>query len=75
MPDGSRSNIVVCVDDFSKFVILNIIPSRQAEDLKAWVLKHVLGPYARPLQIRSDQGNEFATTFSQFLKEHNIKHI
>ena len=51
MPDGERSNIVVCVDDFSKFVILDIIPTRQAEDLKAWFLKKVLGPYGRPLQV------------------------
>lgn len=75
MPNGERSNIVVCVDDFSKFVILDIIPSRQASDLKAWILKNVLGPYGRPLQIRSDQGNEFAGVFSQFLKDNNIKHV
>lgn len=75
MPDGNRSNIVVCVDDFSKFVILDILPSRQAEDLKAWVLKHVIGPYGRPLQIRTDQGKEFAGAFAQLLGEHNIKHV
>lgn len=49
MPDGNRSNIVVCVDDFSKFVILDVLPTRQADDLKAWLLKHVFGPYGRPL--------------------------
>jgi transposase InsO family protein len=75
MPDGHRSNVVVCVDDFSKFVILDIIPSRQAEDLRGWILKNVLGPYGRPLQIRSDQGKEFAGAFSRFLKEHNVKHV
>ena len=59
MADGSRSNIVVCVDDFSKFVLLDILATRQAEDLKNWVLKRVFGPYGRPLQVRSDRGNEF----------------
>ncbi len=59
MADGSRSNIVVCVDDFSKFVLLDILTTRQAEDLKNWVLKRVFGPYGRPLQVRSDRGNEF----------------
>ena len=67
MPSGERSNIVVCVDDFSKFVILDILPGRQASDLKTWTLKNILGPYGRPLQIRTDRGNEFAGTFQQFL--------
>ena len=75
MPGGERSNIVVCVDDFSKFVILDILPGRQANDLKIWTLKNILGPYGRPLQIRTDRGNEFAGIFSHFLKEHNIKHV
>lgn len=75
MPSGERSNIVVCVDDFSKFVILDILPGRQAEDLKTWTLKNILGPYGRPLQIRTDRGNEFAGTFSQLLKANNIKHV
>ncbi len=56
-------------------MILDIIPHRQADDLKAWLLKKILGPYGRPLQIRSDQGKEFAGTFASFLQEHNIKHV
>ena len=34
-----------------------------------------MGPYGRPLQIRSDRGNEFAGAFSALLQENNIKHV
>ena len=75
LPSGDRTNIVVCVDDFSKFVLLDVLPTRQATDLRNWILKNVLGPYGRPLQIRSDQGNEFAGAFASLLQENNIRHI
>ena len=75
LPDGSRANVVVCVDDFSKFVMLGVLPSRTALDLRNWTLEHVLGPYGRPLQIRTDRGNEFAGQFAALLKENNIKHV
>lgn len=60
LPDGNRANIVVCVDDFSKFVILGVLPNRTASALRDWMLAHVLGPYGRPLQVRTDRGNEFS---------------
>lgn len=60
LPDGSRANIVVCVDDFSKFVLLGVLPHRTAADLRDWILANVLGPFGRPLQIRTDRGKEFA---------------
>ena len=66
---------MVCVDDFSKFVLLDVLPTRQAADLRSWILKNVLGPYGRPLQIRSDRGNEFAGAFASLLQENNIRHI
>ena len=75
LPNGERANIVICVDDFSKFVLLDVLPTRQASDLRSWFLKNVLGPYGRPLQLRSDRGNEFAGGFAALLQENNIKHV
>jgi transposase InsO family protein len=63
------------VDDFSKFVLLGVLSSRTAKDLRAWMLEHVFGPYGRPLQVRSDRGNEFAGSFAALLLENNIKHV
>ena len=73
--DGDRSHIVVCVDDFSKFVILDVIQDRQASTLKEWFLKRILAPYGRPLQVRTDRGNEFAGDFTSLLTHHNIRHM
>lgn len=75
LPDGRRANIVVCVDDFSKFAILGVLAQRTAADLRDWFLTHVLGPYGRPLQVRTDRGNEFAGQFTALLKENNVKHV
>ena len=47
--DGTRAHIVVCVDDFSKFVVLDVIQDKQASTLKEWFVRNVLGPYGRPL--------------------------
>ena len=73
--EGGRSHIVVCVDDFSKFVILDVIEDKQAHTLKQWLLKRVLGPYGRPLQVRTDRGNEFAGEFAALLAHHNVRHM
>ena len=73
--DGDRSHIVVCVDDFSKFVILDVIQDRQASTLKEWFLKRILAPYGWPLQVRTDRGNEFAGDFTSLLTHHNIRHM
>ena len=73
--DGSRSHIVVCVDDFSKFVVLDVITDRQASTLKDWFVRRILAPYGRPLQVRTDRGNEFAGEFTSLLTHHNIRHM
>ncbi len=75
MPDGSWSKVVLCVDDLSKLVILDILSTRQADDLQAWMLKHAFGPYGRHLHVRSDSGNEFVGAFTGFLQVYNVKHI
>ncbi len=35
--DGTRAHIVVCVDDFSKFVVLDVIQDKQANNLKEFL--------------------------------------
>ncbi len=72
---GARKNIVVCVDDFSKFVILGNLEERTSRALKEWFLTHVLGPYGRPLQVRTDRGSEFAGAFASMLHANNVHHI
>ena len=74
-PQGTRTNIVICVDDFSKFVVLGTLPDRTASSLASWFSTHILGPFGRPLQVRTDRGNEFANNFSSLLAEHNITHV
>ena len=73
--DGARAHIVVCVDDFSKFVVLDVITDKQANTLKEWFVKNILGPYGRPLQVRTDRGTEFAGDFTSMLTHHNIRHM
>ena len=66
---------MVCVDDFSKFVLLDALSDRSSATLKDWFLRSVLGPYGRPLQVRTDRGNEFAGAFTSLLQSLNITHI
>ena len=71
--EGVKKHIVVCVDDFSKFVLLGLMEERSSEAMKQWFLHNVLGLYGRPLQVRSDRGNEFSGVFDKILREMNVK--
>ena len=75
LPSGERANIVVCVDDFSKFVVLKVLPNRTADEVQKWFLQNILAPYGRPLQVRTDRGKEFAAGFAALMKQNNINHV
>ena len=66
---------MVCVDEFSKFIVLSAISDRSSQTLKEWFLAHTLGPYGRPLQVRTDRGNEFAGAFASLLEANNVAHV
>ena len=74
-PSGKRKHVVVCVEDFSKFINLGWLDEKSSEALKVWFLHNILGPFGRPLQVRTDRGNEFAGAFAAMLKENNIAHV
>lgn len=75
LASGKKGHIVVCVDDFSKFVLLGILEDHSSKTLKNWFTTHILGPYGRPLQVRTDRGNEFAGEFASMLQQNAIKHL
>ena len=70
--EGVRKHIVVCVDHFSKFVLLRLMEERSSETMKQWFVNHMLGPYGRPLQVRSNCGNEFSGAFDKMLRDMNV---
>ncbi len=43
--------------------------------MKIWFLENVLGPYGRPLQVRTDRGNEFSGAFASMLEANHIKQV
>ena len=70
-----RQSISVIVDDFSRFVVLLLIPKLDSASVRQAFLQNILAVYGRPRQIRTDSGKEFQGHFASLLRELDIKHI
>ena len=57
--EANRSNILICVDDFSKFCLLAELPQLTSAAVREWVTRNILYMYGKPRQIRTDAGSEF----------------
>lgn len=72
IPDQRRTEkghtqIVVCVDCFSKHVILGCIPDRKSLTLAEWFYREVINRRGVPMMVRSDNGAEWGMDFMALL--------
>ena len=70
--------ILYIEDEFSRYMVAESIPSKQAEVVvKAFLDRWIMGtPYGAPFQIKTDNGGEFINGSMRDLCEmYNIKHL
>jgi hypothetical protein len=51
---ASGSCIIVCVDYFSKFVELGVLPDKSAASVANWFYFNIVCRYSKPLWVRVD---------------------
>ena len=67
--------MIVCVDDFSKFVLLDTLPQLSSGEVRKWLQKNILFVYGKPNQIRTDHGSEFKGKVEEWCTAYRITHI
>ena len=72
---GSRSSILIAVDDFTQYTLYIEIPRLDSNSVKKAFVERIVGPYGRPQRVRTDQGREFEGGFASFLEHWRIEHI
>ena len=65
--EGSRSSILIAVDDFTRYTLCIEIPRLDSNAVKKAFVERIVGPYGRPQRVRTDQGREFEGVFANFL--------
>lgn len=69
---GSTS-VLVCVDHFSRFVILAPLPNKSASAVAHALVTHLLCPYTTPSVLLSDNGAEFKNeVLKSICQQYNI---
>ena len=66
--------VMVCVEHFSKFVLLVPIPSKHAHVTALAFKQHVLGVYGSCAEVCTDQGSEWKGEFATVLLDALIDH-
>ena len=68
---------MVCVDCFSKFVILGALPDRQSKTLAEWFDREVIKRRGVLVLVYSDNGSEWAKDFLELLHSYfvNVRKI
>ena len=70
---GSRY-LLVCVDHFSRFVVLAPLANKTSEAVAHALISHVFCPYSTPRVLLSDNGSEFRNSLlEEICKQFNIK--
>ena len=69
-----NNQIVVLVDNFSKFVLLGALPNRTSKTLATWFMREVVGVFGVPHIIKSDNGSEFQSLFRGMCKDLGVDH-
>ena len=72
--DGGNRYVMVCVEHFSKFIVLIPLPSKTAEDTAFAFRQHILGVYGACAEVCTDQGGEWKGAFATLLMESLIDH-
>ncbi|GIL83832.1 hypothetical protein Vretifemale_12544, partial [Volvox reticuliferus] len=72
----SRGNVytMICIEHFSKYVVMIPLPDKQAEHTAFAFQQHVLGRYGACAEVCSDQGSEWKGEFAQMLVDSFIDH-
>ena len=63
----------MCVDAFSKWVVLDPLPNRKSKTLAEWFELEILYKRGLPLLVRTDNGSEWAKDFVKLCKEYHIR--
>ena len=71
---AGANQIVVLVDNFSKFVMIGALPDRKSETIAMWLYETVICLFGKPLLIKSDLGSEFKGTFQELCDTLEIRH-
>ena len=64
--------LIICIDDFSKYVELQPIPNKESITIRDWFLNEIIKRYGKPKQIRTDRGIEFGQHFANLLNDLDI---
>jgi transposase InsO family protein len=76
MPGAStRVNILILVEDFSKFTILRILPQLTSLEVSRVLERDVIFAFGKPKQFRTDLGSEFQLHVKALCTSHSITHI
>ncbi len=76
LPKTSTGNtfVMVCIEHFSKHLVLCPIPSKEPACTAAAFLTHVLGSYGACAEVLTDGGGEFQGAFDALLRDSMIDH-
>jgi hypothetical protein len=71
---NNNTYVMVCVEHFSKTIVLVPIPSKDADVTAYHFLHNVLGRFGACAEVLTDQGSEWKGAFAQLLTECLIDH-
>ncbi|EFJ48675.1 hypothetical protein VOLCADRAFT_117582 [Volvox carteri f. nagariensis] len=66
--------VMICVEHFSKYVVLIPLPDKHAEQTAFAFQHHILGRYGACAEVCTDQGSEWKAEFAQLLIDSLIDH-
>ena len=58
-----NNQIVVMVDNFSKFVKIGALKDKTSRTLAKWLMNEIIGIFGPPVIIKSDNGSEYKGLF------------
>ena len=71
---GGNIYVMICVEHFSKYIVLVPLPDKEAARTASAFLHHILGRYGACAEVCSDQGSEWKGPFAQLLLDSLIDH-
>jgi Integrase core domain len=72
-PNGG-THVLVCVDPFSKWVELAVMPELDSSNTATWFYDEIICRYGVPSVVRTDQGREFCGDFHDLLTRVGARH-
>jgi hypothetical protein len=72
-PNGG-THVIVCVDPFSKWVEIAVLPELDSSNSATWFYDEIICRYVVPCVVRSNQGREYCGDFHDLLLRLGVKH-